>query len=96
VRRPPDILVEVVSATPSDQRRDRIVKVEDYARFGAKQYWLLDPALRSLEVLELVDGKYAHTAAATSGTMTMPGCPDLHLDLDTLWRELDALPPEES
>lgn len=92
----PDMVVEVVSATPDDQRRDRVEKLAEYARRGISQYWLVDPALRSFEVLELGDGgRYEHAIAATSGRIDeVPGCPGLSIDLDGLWEELAELDEE--
>jgi len=55
VRGAPDLCMEVVSRT---WRRDRIEKKELYGEFGVKEYWLIDPERRSIEVLELVDGAY--------------------------------------
>ena len=97
---PPDVAIEVVSPSPRDRRRDRIEKADDYARFGVKWYWLVDPQERSLEVLELVRGKrYARALAVTEGRVTrVPGCPGLSLDLDALWAKVDYLeaePPPE-
>src|SRR5205823_5750574 len=43
----PDIAVEVLTPTPRDQRRDRLVKAREYARFGVKWCWLVNPAIRS-------------------------------------------------
>src|ERR1700744_1622027 len=45
----PDLVVEILS--PSSIRRDRYEKQEQYARFGVKEYWIVDPANRSLEIL---------------------------------------------
>ncbi|MBI2892278.1 MAG: Uma2 family endonuclease [Deltaproteobacteria bacterium] len=98
VRVPPDIAVEVVSPTPRDARRDRIEKPDEYAAFGIRFYWIVDPELRSLEVLELGPGaRYVRALAATEGLIeNVPGCPGLALDLDAIWREADRLgPPEE-
>lgn len=92
---PPDIAIEVVSPTPRDERRDRIEKMDDYADFGIRFYWIVDPMLRSLEVFELVDGRYARAAVGTEGTMRdLPGCAGLTIDLDDLWAELAELESE--
>ena len=97
VRIPPDIAVEVVSPTPRDERRDRIEKMDEYAAFGVRFYWILDPGLQSLEIFELAGGRYARAARATEGRMELvPGCAGLTVDLDDLWADLSRLgPPEE-
>ena len=94
---PPDICVEVVSPSPSDRRRDRVTKLGEYATFGVRFYWLLDPEARTLEMLELgPEGRYVHVLGSTDGVIAdVPGCPSLSLDLDDLWRELERLGPEE-
>jgi Uma2 family endonuclease len=92
VRVPPDIVVEVVSSSPRDERRDRIEKMDEYAAFGVSWYWIVDPNWQSLEIFELIDGRYARAACATEGRMEMvPGCPGLELDLDPIWSAIARL-----
>ncbi len=96
VRVPPDIAVEVVSPTPRDERRDRIEKMDEYAAFGVRFYWILDPLLQALEIFELSEGRYARAARATDGTMKIvPGCEGLSIDIDALWEEISELGPEQ-
>jgi Uma2 family endonuclease len=97
IRVPPDIVVEIASASPRDQRRDRIEKMDEYAAFGVTWYWILDPTLQSLEIFELTGGRYARATQATAGRLeSVPGCPGLQLDLDDLWGEIALLDlPEE-
>lgn len=97
MRRAPDVMVEVVSPTPRDVRRDRIEKLREYAAFGVRFYWLLDPTFRTLEVFELgPDGRYWVALSAEGGQIeAVPGCDGLTLDLDALWAEIDRLGEEE-
>jgi Uma2 family endonuclease len=93
---PPDIMVEVISPTPRDARRDRLDKLEEYAAFGVRWYWLVDLQLRTLEVYELGEkGLYTRALGATDGPVAIPGCEGLTLDLDALWGEVDRLEAPE-
>jgi Uma2 family endonuclease len=96
LKEPPDIAIEVISATPRDERRDRVEKMGEYAAAGIRYYWLVDPALGSFEIFELGSSqRYARALGTTEGLLTMvPGCEGLTVDLDGLWKELGRLAPE--
>ncbi|MCK6557263.1 Uma2 family endonuclease [Candidatus Binatia bacterium] len=86
----PHLVVEVVTARARDVRRDRIDKLADYGGAGIRYYWIVDPQVRGLEILELGRSRrYSVALAASAGTRRIPGCPGLALDLDALWREID-------
>ena len=87
----------MVSPRPRDVHRDRIEKLREYAAFGVRWYWLLDPATRMLEIYELgPDGRYVWAQAAAGGRVeAVSGCDGLVVDLDELWGELDRLGEEE-
>jgi Uma2 family endonuclease len=53
----PDLIVEVLS--PSTTRQDKVTKFELYERHGVREYWIVDPQYRNVEVWALLDSKYA-------------------------------------
>lgn len=79
----PDLLVELIS--PFSVRRDRYDKQALYARFGVQEYWLCDPANKSLEILTLKDGRYElHCSAEVKGKLNSPKLPGLEFDVADL------------
>ena len=52
----PDLVVEVLS--PSTAKRDLTKKKDIYARNGVKEYWIVSPNDRRIEVYHLLDGKF--------------------------------------
>ena len=94
---PPDIVIEVVTATPRDQRRDRVEKKADYSALAIAQYWIVDPEARTFEILaRREDGRFVELLAASNGSHEVAGCEGLRLDLDALWSEVDRWPADES
>lgn len=64
---PPLLAVEV--ASPASTLVDRSLKRAVYARAGVASYWLLDPEVPMLTVLELTaDGDYAQAAEVRGGS----------------------------
>lgn len=64
----PDFVVEILSL--STQKRDLTVKKDTYEKFGVKEYWIVDPLVKTVTVFRLFDGTYnieniyrAHTEA---------------------------------
>jgi Uma2 family endonuclease len=96
VTTPPDIMIEVVSPRPKDARRDRVEKMNEYAAFGVRFYWIADPALRTFELFELdAGGRYVKALGALDGVIEdVPGCEGLTLDLGALWAIADRLESE--
>jgi Uma2 family endonuclease len=65
----PDLIIEIIS--PSSSRKDRMEKFFLYERVGVKEYWLVSPGDKIVEVFILgPDGKY--------------GRPDIYSESDTV------------
>jgi len=60
----PDLLIEVLS--PSNHGHDVLTKRALYARAGVREYWIVDPESRVVEVLTL-DRDAFHTVRRASG-----------------------------
>lgn len=76
---PPDLMVEILS--PGTRRRDLETKRELYARFGVKEYWIVDPDEETVTVFGLIDEGYEAIPAAADGTIRSRVFPDLALTL---------------
>ncbi|HET6854143.1 MAG TPA: Uma2 family endonuclease [Pyrinomonadaceae bacterium] len=46
---PPDLVVEIVSPGTANNRRDRVVKLQLYAKHGVSEYWIVDPKKLTVE-----------------------------------------------
>lgn len=80
----PDLVVEILS--PSTLRHDRQNKLELYARFGVKEYWIVDPANRSVEILTLEDKRFAvHSIAAETGLVESKVLAGLAVDVASVF-----------
>jgi Uma2 family endonuclease len=53
-----DLLLEVVSESPSDRKRDLETKVSEYEQARIPEYWVVDPLQSVVLIYRLVDSKY--------------------------------------
>lgn len=80
VRGAPALAVEILS--PGTRRRDRLVKREIYERFGVREYWIVDPEGKTVEVFALEEGKYVARGVLKDGdVLRSPLFPGLEIDL---------------
>lgn len=72
----PDMVIEVLS--PDTQRRDRIDKFKLYERARVKEYWLVDPDAKTVQVYLLEGETYqlteVYTAQNVAKVNVLPGC----------------------
>ncbi|HPO50060.1 MAG TPA: Uma2 family endonuclease [Spirochaetota bacterium] len=52
----PDIVIEILS--PSTYKKDKFEKFSLYEKYGVKEYWIVYPGEKIVEIYKLIDGKY--------------------------------------
>lgn len=74
----PDLVVEIFS--PSTASRDQLLKRKLYGKFGVREFWVVDLASASVEVLVLGETGLETWRVFPAGTvLSSPLLPDLHL-----------------
>jgi Uma2 family endonuclease len=71
----PDLIIEILS--PSNIRHDRIIKFQKYLAAGVREYWVIDPDNKGVEVHILQDGGYrtmVYDETAEAPVSVLPGC----------------------
>ena len=81
---PADLAVEVVS--PESRARDRREKFREYEQAGVREYWLVDPTTRSVEVYRLSEaGVYVPVPLGDPPRITSEVIPGLWIEVAWLW-----------
>jgi Uma2 family endonuclease len=89
---PPDIAIEILSA--GTNRRDRVEKLDLYARYGVAEYWIVDPQAQVIEFLINESGRFVVQSPANERYQS-PRLPDVEIQLADFWREVDERLPSE-
>ena len=85
IRGAPDLAVEILS--PTTEGRGRGIKLKAYARFGVKEYWIVGPVARTVEVHRLTpEGYELAKTFALDDTLTSRLLPGFKLDVATIYR----------
>ena len=87
VRFPPDAAFEVLS--PSTARNDRGRKRDLMARYRVREYWVIDPNVRAVEISQLSDYGYGEPLIISSGRCASSIIPGFVLDLEYLFAGFD-------
>lgn len=83
----PDIVVEILS--PSNNKKELKYKHELYEEAGVKEYWIVDPRDKGVEVYTLINGRLLASAHLfAEDTITTPILPGFSLSLGELFDKL--------
>jgi Uma2 family endonuclease len=84
VNGPPDLVMEIVSASNSQQEMFR--KFENYLNAGVREYWVLEPEMKIVHVHVLQDGHYISSSYKKDAVIPVSILPPFSIDLKTLWQ----------
>lgn len=80
----PDLVIEVLS--PGTASRDRTIKRARYARFGVREYWLVDLVSRTIEVLRASREGFETIRIYSEGmSLESPLLPGLQIDVASIF-----------
>ena len=79
----PDLVIEILS--PSTASRDRELKLGLYARFGVREYWIVDPDESSVQVMELGAEGYDTIGSYDSGEVESSVIPGFHIAINEIF-----------
>jgi Uma2 family endonuclease len=71
-----DLVMEVVSGSRKDRRRDLVIKRKEYARAGISEYWIVDPLEERVIIMQLegrrykIHGKFSKGQTASSALLS--------------------------
>ncbi len=81
----PDWVCEILS--PSSIEKDRDLKLKLYSRHGVKEYWIIDPDTRSIEVYCLEDNLLTLNQTVSSGLAASELLPSFQASADDVFAE---------
>ena len=82
----PDMVAEILS--PSTRRHDRLTKFNLYQRAGVREYWIVDPTDKSVQVFTLEGGHYiAKDFGAADDKVRVNVLEDCVIDLSEVFPE---------
>ena len=84
VEGPPALVVEILS--PTTQQHDRIRKLRLYAKFGVREYWIVNPYPSLVEILVLDDTQYRiHNVYGKNDRLSSPSFDGLEIELSAVF-----------
>ena len=84
----PDLAIEIMSPGAENVRRDQVVKRQTYAKFGVKEYWVVEPTVEMIEISLLQENVLASVGVfRNSDEISSPLLPDLKFTVKDVFRK---------
>ena len=84
----PDLAIEIMSPGSENVRRDQIVKRQTYAKYGVKEYWIVEPIVEIIEISRLQNNVLASVGVfRNNDEILSPLLPDLSFTVKDVFRK---------
>ena len=84
----PDLVIEIVS--PSNTHSELFLKFQYYLKAGVREYWIIDPDGKKVQVHIYENGHYASTIYEDGARIPVTVLPGLEITLEDLWGQVNA------
>jgi Uma2 family endonuclease len=82
----PDLVIEILS--PTTARHDKVVKFNKYQHAGVREYWIVDPDTKTIQVCVLENGRYILSSYdEDTGTVPVSALPGCGIDLRAVFAD---------
>ncbi len=80
---PPGLVVEVIS--PSETKRRKQEKLDDYARIAVPEAWIISPKAKSVDIHILSAGKLVSNKTVVDGEIQPTQFPGVSIPVVEIW-----------
>jgi Uma2 family endonuclease len=82
----PELVVEVLSGSTQDQKRDRETKLKLYSAYGVLEYWIVDREQKMIEVYRRDNGQLQRVLSLyANDVLTSPLLPDFQCSVGSIF-----------
>jgi len=82
----PDLIIEIMS--PSNTRRELFLKFQYYLEAGVREYWVIEPEEKKVQVHIYERGRYISAIYKDSAHISVSVLPGLEIALDDIWARI--------
>ncbi|MEW6128936.1 MAG: Uma2 family endonuclease [Acidobacteriota bacterium] len=85
----PELVIEVLSYGADDERRDRVIKLALYSKYGVQDYWIVDWRNRKIEIYRRAnEGLNFHSVLNQTDTLTSPLLPEFQCRVGAIFEHI--------
>jgi len=81
----PDLIIEIVS--PSNTHSELFLKYQYYLKAGVKEYWVIDPESKKVQVNIYENGRFNNTVFEDNASIPVTILPGLEISLKSIFEQ---------